>query len=345
MPHPNDGLTEQQKQHIRDYHRSHPNVSKAEKKAIPGIPDTLSVYFIDDQIWIQNKQGLKSVGGFGSVRLLQQMDDPNITMMLKVHKAHSVAEDTPEKRMYREKQSQNTRQAIVGLGTHSHAFMRENAGKHNIHKYYVLIPYEKGLTLNTLMSSYPVMKNPGPNPKECNMIARYNVAINLVAAVEKLHTSGRIHGDLNPNNVMVKNSHGEVSLIDFDGAITYDPQTKKTVSLPPDQIIGMRGYMAPELTTQYSVQTDIYALGKLLHGLLLGKDFDQNPVLKRMIDPDPMKRPTLQEVRTTLDALFQKECPDRNADISRFVKRKKWEIVGIDQSIQQEHSKHLGAKI
>ncbi len=331
-------ITEEQIEAIRKYHAENPDSSKRKKGEIPELPTTMDVYFIDDQIWLRNKKGQKLAGGMGSVRLLQKLDDPSQLMMLKVYKAKSSLEDTSEKRQRSETQSTATRRAILSLGQYSQSFLRESAGKHNVRKHYALMPYEKGLPIEEVCNYLIDARGKPPTTPEFNEAARLNVAKNCVKALQDLHDQNRIHGDINPGNIMVKNQQGEVGLIDFDASIEYDPITK---TAKPSEIVRFKGFAAPELATHYTVQTDIFALGKILQLVLPQIAYRQDAVLSKMLATDPTERPSLEEVATRLDVLFKEKCPNPDV-IPKFKKIKSWEIKGIDAEIKKVHEKLLG---
>ena len=75
-----------------------------------------------------------------------------------------------------------------------------------------------------------------------------------------------IHRDIKPQNIIVK-ANGEISLIDFDIARTYDDEAKTDT-----QFIGTRTYAPPEQYgfSQTDCRADIYSLGVLLCYMLTG---------------------------------------------------------------------------
>lgn len=94
------------------------------------------------------------------------------------------------------------------------------------------------------------------------------VSAALCRALSVTEQLGIAHGDLAPSNVMARKVGDlwHVCLIDFDNAVL--PHA------PPPSLMGQELMAAPELvlaTAQPSVETDRYALGALLHMILLGR--------------------------------------------------------------------------
>jgi serine/threonine protein kinase len=89
----------------------------------------------------------------------------------------------------------------------------------------------------------------------------------LVAGVHALHTSGRLHLDLKPGNVLVRRD-GRVVVLDF--GLVRDIEGGLTLSDPT--VSGTPAYMAPEqvASARPSAATDWYAVGSMLYEALTG---------------------------------------------------------------------------
>ena len=128
---------------------------------------------------------------------------------------------------------------------------------------------------------YYVMEylQPLPEPMPRSEVPRF---MNRVAkAVQLLHEAGYIHRDLKPGNVLLRRN-GEPVLIDLGlvkrrGTGVTDPIVRfgRTVSIIDGKPVGVGtlDYAAPEqlLKGESSVQSDIFALGKMLRALYEGR--------------------------------------------------------------------------
>nr|ANA09437.1 hypothetical protein [Streptomyces sp. RM-5-8] len=95
------------------------------------------------------------------------------------------------------------------------------------------------------------------------------VAAQLCAALSAVHAVPIVHRDLKPRNVMVR-PDGVVTVLDLGIAAVLDTDTTRLTHTGSP--IGSPAYMAPEQAMGGTVgpYTDLYALGVLLHELLVG---------------------------------------------------------------------------
>jgi serine/threonine-protein kinase len=91
------------------------------------------------------------------------------------------------------------------------------------------------------------------------------IARQLCAGVAAAHDQGVLHCDLKPANIMI-DGRGHARIADFGLAVTAH-------SRRAGEMAGTPAYMAPEQVTggPLTPQTDIFALGLILHELLTGK--------------------------------------------------------------------------
>lgn len=103
-------------------------------------------------------------------------------------------------------------------------------------------------------------------PRLPNMVERRRAALEIVRAVEYIHSLQVVHRDLKPSNIMVTRTGRQVKLIDFGLADT----DSFTIFKEPG---GTKGYIAPE-QRKISVtdeRNDVYSLGIILQEMRLGR--------------------------------------------------------------------------
>ena len=123
------------------------------------------------------------------------------------------------------------------------------------------------------------------NDADWSLIQRLNLFLGICEGISYAHSRNVVHLDIKPHNILV-GEFGEVLIIDWGlGKILFDEEEDdETDSIDPSFfnemtmdgfIKGTPGYMAPEQIEKSlgdrDKQTDIYALGGILHYLLIGK--------------------------------------------------------------------------
>ena len=102
------------------------------------------------------------------------------------------------------------------------------------------------------------------------------IALEMLAALQALHSRGVVHRDLKPSNVFLT-PHG-VKLLDFGLARTWDqdrarPAEAFTALTQTGMVMGTPGYMAPEQVTEEGLdaRSDLFAAGALIFEMLAGR--------------------------------------------------------------------------
>lgn len=127
----------------------------------------------------------------------------------------------------------------------------------------------------------------------------YNIASQLIDAMEVLHSVGIVHRDIKPGNIIVTDSL-RVVLIDYGIAKIYIPNQDKDTSL-----YGTEGYAAPEQYgfSQSDFRSDYYAFGITIRELSQkGKCKDFDSIIEKCREFDPNNRPnSITEIRSLLE--------------------------------------------
>ncbi|MFN7974949.1 MAG: protein kinase [Acidobacteriota bacterium] len=94
------------------------------------------------------------------------------------------------------------------------------------------------------------------------------MARRLCAPLAYLHGEGIVHGDLKPDNVIVRNT-GHPVIVDFGLTVEISRETIEIAG----QVIGSAAYMSPEQCkgSPLDARSDLYALGCILYELLTGR--------------------------------------------------------------------------
>ena len=189
-----------------------------------------------------------------------------------------------------------------------------------------------------------IMGEVRPMPEE----RAIQLAINILGALEHIHSRGVAHRDLKPENIMV-DDQDRIKLIDFGIASKSDARRLTFGKL--SQVMGTPDYISPEQVKgkRGDQRSDLYSLGIILYEMLTGKlPFEgDNPfaimnerVLNPPIPPRAVNSQISPEVQEILYRALEREPANRYKNAAEFV----WDLqhpeqVGIAERQELTHWK------
>jgi eukaryotic-like serine/threonine-protein kinase len=144
-----------------------------------------------------------------------------------------------------------------------------DVGKHQSGAPYLVLEYLEGHNLDDVLR----MWGPLPVPTAVDWV------LQAAEAIAEAHAYGIIHRDLKPSNLfLTRRADGSacVKVIDFGLSKITDPRMSGASAklTRPSDVMGSPHYMAPEqlrATCDADARADMWALGAVLHELLVGK--------------------------------------------------------------------------
>ncbi len=106
-----------------------------------------------------------------------------------------------------------------------------------------------------------------------SLLVQLEVAIAVTAGLHTLHQANVIHKDINPGNIVLNPTTGQLKIIDFGISTALPEATSQTER--PETLEGTLAYIAPEQTGRMNrpvdYRTDFYSLGVTLYELFTGQ--------------------------------------------------------------------------
>jgi len=176
---------------------------------------------------------------------------------------------------------------------------------------YIVMPLYQGELLETRIARHPAL----------GLEEGRNIAVKLARGAVALHRAGIIHRDIKPDNVILE-SGGSLKLVDL--GVVRIPGLE---DLPPEDIPGTPGYMAPELFLGKagSEATDIYALGVTMFRAFTGEfpygnaDAASAPRRDRPLELTALRPDLPAWLQAVLARAIAKEPTQRFGDMMEFV--------------------------
>ncbi|MEV6429153.1 serine/threonine-protein kinase PknG [Nocardia sp. NPDC051463] len=140
---------------------------------------------------------------------------------------------------------------------------------------YIVMEYVGGKSLRDILDTYP-------RPQRMPVAEAIAYLLEILPALDYLHSTGLTYNDLKPDNIMI--TEDQVKLIDLGAVATIEAY---------GNLYGTRGFQAPEIAkTGPTVASDIYTVGRTLAVLTLSMPMEQGRYLDGI--PDPAAHPVLE---------------------------------------------------
>ncbi|WP_246351346.1 tetratricopeptide repeat protein [Nocardia barduliensis] len=156
---------------------------------------------------------------------------------------------------------------------------------------YIVMEYVGGRSLREILDAYD-------RPKRMPVTEAIAYLLEILPALDYLHSTGLTYNDLKPDNIMV--TEDQVKLIDLGAVATIEAY---------GNLYGTRGFQAPEVaSTGPTVASDIYTVGRTLAVLTLDMPAEHGRYLDGL--PDPADEPVLARYESLHRLLLCATDPD-----------------------------------
>ncbi len=205
-------------------------------------------------------------GGMGTVYLAEQTEPIHRQVAVKVTRPHPRSErGQPE---YLRLRFELERRALARM-SHSHIARVYEAGDLDDGRPYIVMEYVPGVQLDQYCDRHKL-----------DVEARIALVLQVCSGIHHAHQKGVLHRDIKPANLLVHEQDGKpiVKVLDFGIAKDLDaPADAEQLTI--GVLLGTPAFVSPEAAAHtpgsdddsLDIRSDVYALGVLLHLLLIGQ--------------------------------------------------------------------------